>query len=150
MNILTNQVLYLLPSERRLFLEDTVGEDTEHVLDVVQDTLKPSLGVSPLRQDVLHLLAPEDLGREDGDLSREEVEPTHQLAGLKVSAIVQVTPGLDRLGHSGGQGDTHLVLHLGEPLVDPRVLGGGHWVHEHHLLALLARDARDHGAVFIQ
>jgi len=146
-DILSNQILNLLPPQGRLLLQDAVGKETQHSVNALKHLLHASLGVSTLGQHILHLLRPEHLGGEDGDLGGESVKPFHH--GGRGEVPGHRPARLHGLCHSGGEADPHLVLKLGEPLVDPGVVHCGHRVDKHHLLPLLAGDSSDHVLLLI-
>ena len=76
-----------------------------------------------------------DLRRQDDDLDLVAIAPVQELVTLH-GAVPEGLRSLDGLGQVLGQGQPHLLLHLGQPLVDSRVLDGRHGAVEENLFAL--------------
>ena len=81
-----------------------------------------------------------DLSSQDNDLDLVSIAPVQKLVALH-RPVAERLRSQDRLGQVLRQGQPHLLLHLGQPLVDPRVLDRRHRTVEQNFFALRRCDA---------
>lgn len=146
-NELGNKMLALPTLSRGEVTKDGVGENVETAKD---DGERPLEGLAA-SEGAFDEARPADLNGDDDELSRVGFDPPEEtLAVERGRVLVERLEVLIRPGEELGEGDLHLVLELGEPVVDLGELGEDDGSGESNLLALPRRHTFDAGDVVVE
>ena len=140
MNELGDEVLALPSLDGREFREDRVREEIETSSNDVESVVEGRSCFESLVDDS----SPDALNGEDDELSGEFGDPgEEEFRRETIGSGVEGLEFLDGLGEEDGEGESHLRLDLGEPVVDLGELHEGDGVGERNLLSFSRRHSLD-------